>query len=241
MTRCFALATALVSCAQTRPAQLPPPELAALPNTLTAGEVAAGWKLLFDGKTTDGWRSIGKTTFPDKGWSVQDGALVHAKGGGDIVTVDEFSDFELTWEWKVGPAANSGLKYNLPDHKRAVGSEYQLLDEVDTPPKPIGKLLHSTGGLYDVLEPAPDRKQRPRGEWNASRIVVQGNHVQHWLNGVKTLEYEFGSEALLAAVAKSKFKNVPGFGMKTKSPILLQDHPGEIAFRSIKVRVTAGR
>ena len=213
------------------------------PNTLTAEEQAAGWKLLFDGKTNAGWRAIGRTEFPDKGWSVKDGALFHAKGGGggDIVTVDEFSDFELAWEWKIGQAANSGLKYNLPDAKKGFGCEYQLVDDDGHPDGKRGGTKHCTASLYDIFEPAEGRKLNPPGEWNASRVVVKGNHVEHWLNGTKTVEYEFGSDALKAAIARSKFKNTAGFGVKTKSPILLQDHGGEIAFRSVKVRVPAGK
>jgi hypothetical protein len=209
----------------------------AAPNTLTSEEKAVGWRLLFDGQTTAGWVGLGKQAFPEKGWIVRDGALVHeAKGGGgDIVTVEQFDDFELTWEWKVAPKANGGLKYNLPDAKKPVGCEYQLLDDAGHPDAKVGP-QRQTASLYDVLAPAADKPLHPPGEWNTSRIVVRGHQVEHWLNGTKVLTFEFGSEALKAAVAKSKFKNHPTWGVKTKSPILLQDHGDEVAVRSIKVR-----
>ena len=208
------------------------------PNTLTPAEKADGWRLLFDGRTTAEWITSGKEEFPAKGWVVEDGTLHHTKGGGggDIVTREMFGDFELTWDWKISAGANSGLKYNLPDPKKAIGFEYQLLDDAGHPDGQIGGRLHQTAGLYDILEPSAERKLNPPGEWNRSRIVVRGNHAEHWLNGMKTVEFEMGSDALKAAIAKSKFKTVAGFGEKANSPILLQDHGDEIWFRSIKVR-----
>lgn len=208
------------------------------PNTLTADEQAAGWKLLFDGKTTAGWRGIGKSEFPAKGWVVEDGVLKHVRkgGGGDIVTSEDYESFELTWEWKIGQAGNSGVKYNLPDPEQNIGCEYQIIDDEKHPDGLRGGKSHQTAGLYDLIAPA-DRKTNAVGDWNSSRLIVKGNHVEHWLNGVKTVEFEFGSEALKALVAKSKYKKVPGFGEKKKSPILLQDHEDEISFRSIKLRV----
>jgi len=209
------------------------------PNDLTDKEKADGWRLLFDGKTTEGWVAIGKDAFPDKGWSVQDGALVHEPkgGGGDIVTKEFFGDFELTWEWKIPEVANTGLKYNLPDAKKNVGCEYQMIDDERHPDGIKGGRLHQTGSLYDVIEPSKDRKINPPGQWNQSRILVKGNHVEQWLNGVKTVEFEFGSAELMALKEKSKFKKTEGWGVKTKSPFLLQDHGDGAAFRAIKVRV----
>lgn len=207
------------------------------PNTLTDAEKAAGWKLLFDGKTTNGWVAIGKDAFPDKGWVVEDGALVHqAKaGGGDIVTKEMYSDFELSWEWKVEVGANTGLKYNLPIPTKAVGFEYQLIDDEGHPDGKKGGRSHQTGSLYDALEPAADKKDKKPGEWNTSRVVVKGNHVEHWLNGAKTVEFEMGSPALMEAKEKSKFKSAAGWGEKQTSPILLQDHGDGASFRSIKI------
>lgn len=213
------------------------------PNTLTPEEQAGGWKLLFDGKTTNGWHAIGKKEFPKSGWSVQDGALTLAKGpdGGDIVTDDKYSDFELTWEWRIQEAGNSGLKYNLPDATKGVGCEYQLLDDAKHPDANAHGKTRQTGGLYDVIPPAADKKLNPPGQWNESRIVVKGNHVEHYLNGAKTVEFDFGSEALKKAIAESKFKTTKGWGEKTASPILLQDHGDAVAFRNIKIRPTGGQ
>ncbi len=210
-------------------------------NTLTDAEKGAGWKLLFDGRTLDGWQPIGQAGAPIKGWVVQDGVIFHAKaaGGGDIVTVENFGDFELTWEWKIGFAANSGVKYELPDATKGVGFEYQLLDDENEPDGKRGGRLHQTGSLYDLIEPPAEKKVSPIGEWNSSRLVVKGSHVEQWLNGAKTVEFDMGSDDLKARIAKSKYAKLPGFGEKTKSPILLQDHGGEIAFRAIKLRVLA--
>jgi hypothetical protein len=205
-------------------------------NTLTAEESAAGWKLLFDGKTLAGWQPIGKAELPTKGWIVQDGSIFHAKGGGggDIVTVEQFGSFELTWEWKIGAAGNSGVKYCLPNAAKNTGFEYQLLDDQK---HPDGKRAnHQTAALYDLIEPGPERKVKPVGEWNQSRLLASGAHVEHWLNGVKILEFDMGSDDMKARIAKSKYRNVPNFGEVTKSPILLQDHSDEVAFRNLKVR-----
>ena len=212
-------------------------------NTLTDAEKAAGWKLLFDGKTPAGWVAIGKTAFPDKGWTVADGTLQHAKGGGggDIVTAESYENFELTWEWKIGEAGNSGVKYNLPNPAQNFGFEYQLLDDEKNADGIRGGRLHQTAGLYDLIEPAAERKVKPVGEWNESRLVVQGAHVEQWLNGVKTVEFEIGSDDLKARIAKSKYAKVANFGVKTKSPVLLQDHGDEIAFRNLKLRVPAAK
>ncbi len=210
----------------------------AAPNTLSEEEKAAGWKLLFDGKTTEAWRAIGKQEFPKKGWTVKDGTLHLEKGpgGGDITTKETFSDFELTWEWNLQEAGNSGVKYNLVDPNKNLGCEYQLLDDVKHSDAKAHGTTRQTGGLYDVLAPAKEKKLNPPGEWNQSRIVVKGNQVEHYLNGQKTVEFEFGSEALNKAIAESKFKKTKGWGEKRTSPILLQDHSDEVAFRNIKIR-----
>lgn len=212
------------------------------PNTLAPDEAAAGWRLLFDGKSLTGWGALGGKPLPAKGWTVEEGTIHHAKGGGgDIVTTELFGDFELAWEWKISHAGNSGLKYLLPDAAKPVGFEYQLLDDENHPDGIKGGRLHQTAGLYDLIEPAAAKKVNPVGQWNQSRIVVKGGHVEHWLNGEKTLEYEIGSAAMEAAIARSKYKTVPGFGKMTRSPLLLQDHGDEVWFRSIKVRAPQGR
>jgi len=205
------------------------------PNELTADEKVAGWKLLFDGKTTAGWVSPGKTTL-GAGWVVEDGVLKRVDKAGDIVTTESYTDFELTWDWNIEKAGNSGLKYNLPDPAKNVGFEYQLLDDMGHPDGLKGGRRHQTAGLYDLIEPVESRKLNPPGEWNSSRVVVNGNHVEHWLNGQKTVEFEIGSDDLKARIAKSKYAKVAKFGAKMASPILLQEHGANISFRSMKIR-----
>lgn len=208
------------------------------PNTLSADEQAAGWKLLFDGKSTTGWRAIGKDEFPAKGWVVEEGSIKHIGkgGGGDIVTSEDYESFELTWEWKIAEAGNSGVKYNLPNRNQGVGCEYQMIDDEKHPDGVKGGKSHQTAALYDLIAPG-ERKLKPVGEWNSSRLLVNGNHVEQWLNGMKTVEFELGSEEFKALVAKSKYRNNVKFALKVKSPILLQDHGDEVSFRSIKLRV----
>jgi hypothetical protein len=199
-----------------------------------------GWQSLFDGKTTNGWHSPRTHGFPQKGWIVEsDGSLHHlAKGGGgDLISDRQFTDFELEWDWKIAPGGNSGVKYLvLETRPQVIGHEYQLIDNSANPDGQRGPKWQ-TAAFYDVL-PAHDARPKPPGEWNQSRVLVQGNHVEHWLNGVKVLEYELGSPEVLAAVATSKFKDVkdPGFGMKFTGRLLLQDHGDEVWFRNLRVR-----
>jgi hypothetical protein len=207
-------------------------------NTLTPQEKAEGWRLLFDGRTTKGWRSFKKETFPAKGWVVEDGCLkkVARQSGGDIITVDRFTDFEFAWEWRLPPRANNGVKYFIVEERGGIGHEYQMID--DTLVKyPKG----STASFYEVLPPAADKPMKPMGEWNQSRIRVQGNQVEHWLNGAKVLSYELGSPEVMAGVARSKFKGVKGFGTKMTGHILLTDHSDEAWFRNLKVRELPAR
>jgi len=207
-------------------------------NQLTPEERAAGWRLLFDGRSTTGWRGFKKPAFPEKGWVVEDGCLKHLRrgGGGDIITDASFDDFEVSFEWRLAPKANSGLKYFITEARSAaIGHEYQLIDDVGLGyAKPGSK--HQTASFYDVLAPTAWKEPHPPGQFNHSRIVVQGGHVEHWLNGLKTLEYELGSNHVRDAVAASKFKEVAGFGAKLKGHLLLQDHGGEIWFRNLKLR-----
>ncbi len=212
----------------------PDPAGAPAPNILTAAERAAGWRLLFDGRTTAGWRGYGRATFPERGWIVEEGILKKVGGvpGGDILTTDTFGDFELSWEWRIPAQANNGVKYFITERPGpAIGHEYQMIDDAAVK-DPKG----ATASFYGVLPPNPGKRPPRIGDWNTSRIVVQGNHVEHWLNGDKVLEYELGSPAVLAAVARSKFKAVAGFGTKRPGHLLLTDHNDEAWFRSIKVR-----
>ena len=194
------------------------------------------WQALFDGKTLEGWQLFNGKPIP-KGWDVADGWL-HGQGknGGDILSAGQFEQFELEWEWKIAPKGNSGLKYFVPDsRKEALGHEYQMLDESDAASAHPDK--HTTASFYDVLPPKPGLPLKPAGEINQSRVRVAANHVEHWLNGVKVLEYDCNSEAVKNAVAASKFKTTPGFGTQMRGHILLQDHGSEVWFRNIRLRV----
>ena len=193
-----------------------------------------GWRLLFDGKTTAGWRGFGMSEFPKQGWVVEDGCLhlLPHREQLDIITTAQFADFELEWEWRIAPKANNGLKYLVTEARpNSPGHEYQMVD--DTTERGA---KHLTASFYDVLAPLPTPRPKPPGEWNQSRLVLQGNHVEHWLNGVKVLTYELGSPELKAALAQSKFKNVSGFGEKIKGHILLTDHHGETWYRNLRIR-----
>jgi len=211
--------------------------------TLTSIEQNDGWKLLFDGKTTKGWRGFKKTGFPTVGWSIDNGRLKHAASGGsptaasgDIITVDTFNDFDLRFEWTVAPGANSGVKYLVTeDRDGPIAHEYQIIDDVKHADALIGP-HRATASLYDVIAAPADKPLKPAGQRNEGRILVQGNHVEHWLNGAKVIEYELGSAALKAAKAKSKFKDVPGWEDKLKGHILLQDHGDEVWYQNIRIR-----
>ena len=213
-------------------------------NTLTDQEVAAGWKLLFDGKTTAGWRSLSNPEFPKQGIKVADGVLTVEKGGkaGDIITVETFKNFELTFDFKTTEGANSGVKYFVkpaakPGEKHGLGCEYQVLDDDKHPDAKLGHDGNrKTASLYDVIAAPADKPLKPVGEWNTGRISVNGKHVEHWLNGVKTVDYDRSSDAFKAAVAKSKFARQKDFGMATEGHILLQDHNDEVSFRNLKIK-----
>ena len=211
---------------------------AAMPNQLTEPEKAVGWKLLFDGRTTQGWHSFKKQSFPEKGWSVDDGWLhARGKGGGDLLSDKQFEQFELQWEWKIAPGGNSGVKYFvLETRNAALGHEYQMIDDKLESDASEASGKRVTASFYDVLKPTRKPHPRAAGELNQSRVVVKGNHVEHWLNGEKVLEYSCGSPEVKSAVAESKFKNVPGFGERVKGHLLLQEHGSQVWFRNLKIR-----
>jgi hypothetical protein len=205
-------------------------------NELTETERAAGWQLLFDGKTMTGWR--GYRDAPIAGWEVSDGTL-HALAnsrGAQLVTTKTFSDFELTWEWKLPRAGNNGVKYFVTEARpSAPGPEYQMLDDANHSDGRRGPRFQ-TASFYEVLPPAADKPLKPIGEWNASKIIVRGNHVEHWLNGRQVLAYELGSAEVKDGIAKSKFAKEPGFGDKIAGHIMLTYHNDDCWYRNIKIR-----
>lgn len=218
-------------------------------NTLTPKEIRQGWKLLFDGKTMNGWRGAYLDSLPTKGWEVKDGVLIvepsgggEAAFGGDIVTIDEYSSFELSLDFKLTEGANSGIKYFVTEALpktpgSAIGLEYQILDDAKHPDAKLGINGNRTlASLYDLL-PAHDKKPNPIGQWNHARIVVKGTHVEHWLNGNKVLSYERGGTLFLEHKAVSKFKDRAGFGEAASGHILLQDHGNQVFYRNIKLRI----
>lgn len=203
-------------------------------NTLSAAEQKAGWKLLFDGKTTAGWRGF-KTAEPDAGWTAKDGVLSpDAKTSKDIMTKAEFENFELDFDWKISPKGNSGVMYHViesGDETYWSGPEYQLLDNARGEPP-----LERAGGLFALYAPTQDAT-KPVGEFNHSRLVVDHGHVQHWLNGVKVAEYDLASDDFKSRVAASKFKRWPVFATGKTGHIALQNHGDDVGFRNIKIRV----
>jgi hypothetical protein len=223
---------------------------AAAHNTLTSDEVAAGWILLFDGASTSGWRGYGREDFPAGGWSVSNGELVGEStsgdmDGGDIMTIAEFTDFELVFDFKVGPEGNSGVFYRVKevDGKGLwqVAPEYQVLD--DPAYIAMGTMdmnTHLTGDNYD-LQSAGEKTMYPTGEWNSGRIVVDGTHVEHWLNGRMTVEYELYSDEWEALVAGSKFSVEEAYARAPSGSIGLQDHGTPSWYRNIKIRPLGDR
>lgn len=231
------------------PARAGTPQYSYLVNTLTPREQAEGWRLLFDGRTTTGWRGAKLTTFPDHGWEVRDGLLSvlgaegkEAADGGDIVTEAEYENFELQVEYRLTRGANSGIKYfvNTALNKgegSAIGNEFQLLDDAVHPDAKLGVAGNRTNaGLYDLIPPINVRFNGI-GEWNRARIVVRGRYVEHWLNGFRTVAYERGTQEWRALVSHSKYTIWPNFGEARRGRILLQDHGNNVSFRSIKLRV----
>lgn len=225
-------------------------------NTLNDQEKIESWILLFDGKTFEGWRGLGREDIPEGHWIIEDDAIKKVPGkdvplqedgqplaGGDLMTVQTFENFELSLEWKISPAGNSGVKYNVsekmstshPPQYAALGFEYQILDDERHPDSLISE-THRAGALYDLIAPA-GKNLNPVGEFNTSRIILNGNHGEHWLNGTKVLEYDLDTPEMDAFVAGSKYKNITDFAKKRKGHIVLQDHTDAVWFRNIKIRI----
>lgn len=213
----------------------PAPTVSMLP-TLSDDERAAGWRLLFDGTSLAGWRGYDRATMP-AGWEARDGMLVRASQAADIITTERFRNFELALEWMVHAGGNSGIFYRAAEGQPAIymsAPEMQVLD--DAVHQDGRSPLTSAGANYG-LYPAPRGVVRPAGEWNTARVVVNGNHVQHWLNGQRVVDYELHSADWKARVAASKFREWPAYGQAAEGHIGLQEHGDYVAFRNIKLRV----
>lgn len=224
------------------------PEVNSVINTVSDRESKDGWKLLWDGKTSNGWRGAKLDAFPANGWIMEDGILKVMKSdggestnGGDIVTTKKYKNFVLTVDFKITEGANSGIKYFVnPDLNKgegsAIGCEFQILDDEKHPDAKLGvKGNRTLGSLYDLI-PAPADKPFKKGEFNTATIIVKDNKVEHWLNGVKIIEYERNNQIWNALVAYSKYRDWPHFGNVPEGNILLQDHGDEVWFRNIKIK-----
>ena len=233
-----------------------PPEPPA--NVLTEQEKKEGWRLLWDGKTTEGWQSAIAPGFPEEGWEIRNGELMvtnnnnaESQRGGDIITKERFANFELKVDFKCTPGCNSGIKYFVQPNLGAItgtgakapvgsalGPEYQVLDDERHPDAKLGRNGDRTlGSLYDLIPASKDKKPNYIGEWNHALIIAHGKHVEHWLNGEKILEYDRGSDEFRKLVAESKFHNVKNFGEWPDGHILLQEHGSQVAFRNVKIKV----
>jgi len=210
-----------------------------------AGMAQGNWIVLFDGHSTDKLRGYGMSTFPDQAWKVENGALVAQTGvpNVDLVTKDEYKDFELELEWAVTPAGNSGVFYHVQEnltHESGNGNspnwldnfEMQILDDINFNDKAP---IRSAGSLYDLIIPT-NKTLKPIGEYNTAKLIVKGNHVEHWLNGKKIVEYENGSPEMNKLLAQSKFKNNPKYGKQTNGHIMIQHHGQKVMFKNIRVR-----
>jgi hypothetical protein len=205
------------------------------PNTLTTDEQAQGFRLLFDGGSGKGWRGFRQPTLP-AGWQVVDAALTRVAEAGDIVSVDEFANFELRLQWRIERGGNSGIMYRVSEdleHSYESGPEMQVLDDANN--HEGADPLTSAGANYG-LYPATRGHARPDGEWNDVRIVVDGAHVEHWLNGTRVTEYQLWSRDWKERVAATKFRKWPTFGLNKSGHIALQDHDNRVSYRSIRIK-----
>ncbi|CAN5882710.1 DUF1080 domain-containing protein [soil metagenome] len=242
MTRVLLLATLAVVALFLSPSVLrarqaaPASDDKRAPNTLTDAERAAGWRLLFDGRTTEGWRGYRREDMP-AGWQVVEGTLARVAQAGDIITVEQYGSFELALDWNVAPGGNSGIFFHVTedgDYVWSTGPEMQILDNDGH--RDGLRPETSTGSNYALH--APEKEvARAAGEWNTVRIVVRGNHVEHWLNGERIVVYELGSDDWNARVAATKFGDMPGYGRAGRGHIALQDHGDAVRFRNIRIRV----
>lgn len=206
-------------------------------NAVTSVESAAGWRLLFDGQSTEGWHVYGRDSAA--GWHVEDGALRGSAGSGDLLSNDEYESFELSVEWNLDPGGNSGIFYRVVEDPERfpksglTGPEYQVIDDEGWE-RPLEAWQH-TGSNY-ALYPSTALPTHPAGEWNHSRIVVDGSHVEHWLNGSKVVEYELGSDDWERRLRESKYNVRTSYGRAGRGHVALQDHGGKVRFRNVKIR-----
>ena len=231
-------------------AQKSPLPLVDKTNQLTKNEADQGWKMLWDGKTTEGWRGARSERFPDKGWKIEDGVLTvlssggeESAAGGDIVTTEKYGDFELMLDFKLTEGANSGIKYYVDTELNkgpgsSIGLEYQILDDDRHPDAKKGNHEGSrtVTSLYDLIQADVNKPIKPIGEWNTAHIISKNNQVAHYLNGAKVLEYERKSDAYRKLVANSKYVTWPNFGELDNGQILLQDHGDHVSFKNIKIK-----
>ncbi len=219
------------------PAPIPIPE-ATGPNTLTAAERHDGWQLLFDGRTLTGWHTYQQSLGVTRGWAVEDGAIARVDSLGDLVSDQQFSNFELDLEWKVSRGANSGIFWWANEGTQYVymnAAEMQVLDNANF--KPDGdKPLEQAGALYDLYPVPQGTPVKPAGEWNQVRIIAHGSKVQLWLNGVRTVDVNFDSDEMLKKIKNSKFNAWQSFAKSRRGHIALQDHSGKVWFRNIKIK-----
>ena len=215
---------------------------ASTPPAATAGTTAAAsaeafgeWRPLFDGRSLAGWRGF-RSEQPPAGWQAVEGSLVRVGGGGDLLTVEEFDDFELALDWKVEPGGNSGVMFRVArdgDETYHTGPEMQVLDDAG---HADGRSRLTAAGSAYGLYPAPEGVVRPAGEWNEARLLVHGSHVEQWLNGTKTAEYEIGSPDWERRVRESKFAAWPRYGRVPRGHIVLQDHGDRVEYRNVRIR-----
>lgn len=219
-------------------------------NKLTSNEAKQGWKMLWDGETTNGWRGAKLDTFPKKGWVIENAELIvlasggaESSAGGDIVTTELYGDFELQVDFKITKGANSGIKYYVDTDINkgpgsSIGLEYQILDDENHPDAKLGSHQGSRTivSLYDLIKADPNKPVNAVGQWNTAYIISKNNHVEHWLNGVKVLEYERKSPEFRKLVSESKYAEWPNFGEAEKGHILLQDHGNRVSFRNVKIK-----
>ena len=219
-------------------------------NKLTKNELDSGWEMLWDGETTKGWRGAKLEAFPEQGWEIKNRELIvlasgggESEAGGDIVTLKNYSDFELMVDFKLTPGANSGIKYYVDTNINkgagsSIGLEYQILDDELHPDAKLGNHAGSRtlASLYDLIQADVEKPTKPIGEWNRAHIVSKNNQVTHYLNGAKVLEYERMTPEFRTLVSESKYVVWPNFGELKEGQILLQDHGDLVHFKNIKIK-----